>query len=204
MKDIQWLFFDVGSTLIDESLAYEQRLREIAQAAALAYEKVLEMALEHYRENRKGDLETAAQLGVTLTPWHHEWEKPYPDALSTLKKLHQNYRIGIIANQSPGTARRLRDWGLLDEIDLVIASAEEGVSKPDRRIFELALRKSGCIPERSVMIGDRIDNDIAPAKQMGMKTVWVQQGFGKYWTVQGEQEQADFCADHLFQICDLF
>ena len=58
---------------------------------------------------------------------------------------------------------------------IVIASAEEGVSKPDRRIFEIALERSGCKPENAVMIGDRIDNDIVPAKQLGMKTIWIKQ-----------------------------
>lgn len=40
------------------------------------------------------------------------------------------------------------------------------------------------------MIGDRIDNDIVPAKQMGMKTIWGKQGFGKYWNVEREEEKA--------------
>lgn len=35
-----------------------------------------------------------------------------------------------------------------------------------------------CKPENAVMIGDRIDNDIVPAKQLGMKTIWIKQGFG--------------------------
>lgn len=74
-------------------------------------------------------------------------------------------------------------------IDLVIASAEEGVSKPDRRIFEIALERSGCKPENAVMIGDRIDNDIVPAKQLGMKTIWIKQGFGSLWTVMDESEK---------------
>jgi HAD superfamily hydrolase (TIGR01549 family) len=63
--------------------------------------------------------------------------------------------------------------GILQYIDLVIASAEEGVAKPYRRIFEIALNRANCIPEQSVMIGDRIDNDIIPAKAIGMKTIWI-------------------------------
>lgn len=85
-------------------------------------------------------------------------------------------------------------------IDLVIASAEEGVSKPDRRIFEIALERSGCKPENAVMIGDRIDNDIIPAKQLGMKTIWIKQGFGSLWTVMGESEKADIEVNNLSDI----
>ena len=66
----------------------------------------------------------------------------------------------------------------------MIASAEEGVSKPDPRIFEIALGRADCKAEHAVMIGDRIDNDVVPAKKMGMKTVWIRQGgavgYGSY------------------------
>lgn len=88
-------------------------------------------------------------------------------------------------------------------IDLVIASAEEGVAKPDKRIFELALERSNCEPEHAVMVGDRIDNDIVPAKQMGMGTIWIKQGFGKYWVLSGEEEQPEYTADSLKEICEI-
>lgn len=87
-------------------------------------------------------------------------------------------QLGVIANQSLGTSERLENLGVRKYLDLIIASAEEGVSKPDRHIFEIALERSSCKPENAVMIGDRIDNDIVPAKQLGMKTIWVKQGFG--------------------------
>ena len=41
------------------------------------------------------------------------------------------------------------------------------------------------------MIGDRIDNDIVPAKQLGMKTIWVKQGLGSLWNITDESEKAD-------------
>ena len=51
-------------------------------------------------------------------------------------------------------------------IDLLIASAEVGVEKPDRHIFELALERAGCKPEEAAMVGDRLDNDIVPANEI--------------------------------------
>ena len=85
-------------------------------------------------------------------------------------------------------------------IQLVIASAEEGVAKPDKRIFEIALERSMCSPNGAVMIGDRIDNDIIPAKKMGMATIWVKQGYGKYWTITNESEKADFEVNNLTEL----
>ncbi|WP_242846550.1 HAD family hydrolase [Butyrivibrio sp. LB2008] len=89
-------------------------------------------------------------------------------------------------------------------IDLIIASAEEGVEKPDKRIFNIALSKASCIPENAVMIGDRIDNDIVPAKELGMKTIWIKQGFGKYWNITGENEIPDEEINSLSELKERF
>lgn len=83
---------------------------------------------------------------------------------------------------------------------MIIASAEEGVSKPDRRIFEIALERSSCKPENAVMIGDRINNDIVPAKQLGMKTIWVKQGFESLWNITDESEKTDIEINGLSDI----
>jgi FMN phosphatase YigB (HAD superfamily) len=50
------------------------------------------------------------------------------------------------------------------------------------------------------MIGDRIDNDIIPAKEIGMKTIWIKRGFGKYWNISNENEKADYEVDSLEEI----
>ena len=118
-ENVKWLFFDVGSTLIDEHLAYEHRMREIAERAGVTFEKVYKIAMDFYVQNKKGDLEVAKLLGVELTTWHKEDEILYPDASECLKKLCEKYRIGIIANQSLGTKERLEKHGVLKYIDLV-------------------------------------------------------------------------------------
>lgn len=63
-ENIEWLFFDVGSTLVDEHIAYEHRMREIADSANTTYSSVNEMAMTFYKQNKKGDLETAKLLGM--------------------------------------------------------------------------------------------------------------------------------------------
>lgn len=200
MENIKWIFFDVGSTLVDESKVYEWRMRTVAEMANVSYESVYQTALALYKENKKGDLETIKQLNVEKPKWRFELETLYSDTDECLRKLHSKYKIGVIANQSLGTTKRLEGFGILKYIDLVVASAEEGVAKPDRRIFEIALSRASCSPEEAVMIGDRIDNDIVPAKKMGMKTIWIMQGFGKYWNISREEEKADYTVDTLTEI----
>ena len=87
---------------------------------------------------------------------------------------------------------------------MVIASAEEGVVKPDKKIFETALERSICNPFNAVMISDRIDNDIVPAKLLGMKTIWIKQGFGQYWKISSEDKKADYVVDNLTALCEIF
>lgn len=52
-------------------------------------------------------------------------------------------------NQSLGAEKRLKEFGILQYIDLVIASAEEGAAKPDKRIFEIALNRAACKPQQA-------------------------------------------------------
>ena len=203
MRNIEWLFFDVGSTLVDESKVYEYRMRTVAQLAGVTYEYVYNTAMEFYKQNKKGDLETMKLLSVEKPKWKFEYEVLYTDVEECLKKLSSEYNIGVIANQSLGTADRLEQFGILKYIDLVVASAEEGVAKPNKEIFEIALNRAGCRPEHAIMIGDRIDNDIVPAKKLGMKTIWIKQGFGKYWNITCEEEKADYTASNLTELCEI-
>lgn len=202
-ENVKWLFFDVGSTLIDEEKAYERRMRDMAAASNKPFEKIYEIALNFYRQNKKGDLEAAKLLGIPKPIWYHEEERLYKDTKGCLEKLSKKYKIGVIANQSLGTKDRLVQHGIMRYIDLIVASAEEGIAKPDPRIFAAALNRSGCKPQDTVMIGDRIDNDIVPANLLGMHTIWVKQGFGKYWNISQDIEKADFVVENLTELCDI-
>lgn len=201
---VRWLFFDVGSTLVDETAAYDHRIREMIAGTEVTYEQLQRKREEFARQNMRGDLEAAAYFGLTKTPWHHEDERPYPEAAEVLDALHQQgYRIGVIANQAAGTTDRLLAWGLLAHIDLVVASAEEGVAKPDPAIFRIALDRAGCTPEEAVMIGDRLDNDIAPAKAVGMRTVWLPQGPAVWQSVRTTAECPDLQVKSLVELLEV-
>lgn len=67
----------------------------------------------------------------------------------------------------------------------------------------LALKRAECSPQNAIMVGDRLDNDIAPANILGMKTIWIKQGFGRYFTPQTEMEKADYTVDNLNELCCL-
>ena len=203
MKKVEWIFFDVGSSLMNEEKAYLHRLHDVADVVNEPFDKIYNMAIALYKENKKGDLEIMQLYGLPKLKWYKEDEEIYSDTVKVLETLSKRYKIGVIANQSLGTANRLEEKGILKYIDLVIASAEEGVSKPDRKIFDIALARANCEAENAVMIGDRIDNDIVPAKRLGMKTIWIKQGFGKYWQIGSQEEQADYEVNNLIDLLEL-
>lgn len=147
--NIKWIFFDMGSTLIDESVAMEHRIREVIEGTDITYEQFVEKKVYFAKQNKPADLETLKFFGLTKTPWHKEDERLYPETAECLESLHACYKIGIIANQSLGSEERLKKFGIWKYIDILVASAEEGIAKPDRRIFEIALTRAGCKPEEA-------------------------------------------------------
>ena len=204
MTNISWLFFDVGSTLIDETECYNHRIRDAIEGTDITFEQFNDQRIFFAKQNLKGDIEAIKFFGLTKTPWHTEDEKPYEETEHVIKTLYdKGYNIGIIANQSLGTEKRLEDWGLLKYIKLVVASAEEGVAKPDKEIFLRALSRAECLPENAVMIGDRIDNDIEPANRLGMRTIWVRQGFSIYQQPMNEYQKADYIIDRIKDVLEV-
>ena len=200
MFKVEWVFFDVGSTLIDESKANEHRILDAIAGTDISYEQAYAQAVRLAKQNIAHPLKC---LGLPITPWHSEDEIVYPQAAECLTQLHRKYKLGIIANQIPGTASRMEQYGLSQHLDLIVASAEEGIEKPDPRIFELALKWANCLPENAAMIGDRLDNDIMPAKQLGLKTIWIRQGFGGMGTPLTEKDAPDYCVNNLEELFEL-
>ena len=204
MNKVKWIFFDIGSTLVDESVAYKNRIKKTISNTAISYNDFYQRMEKIAKYDQNAYNRAVETFGLKKAPWNSDDEYAYPEAENILKELSERYKIGIIANQNPGSKERLNKLGLLKYIDLVIASAEEGVEKPDLRIFQLALERANCKPEEAVMVGDRIDNDIIPAKKIGMKTVWIKQGFGGLSEQMTEAQQSDYSVDSLNELLPLF
>ena len=198
---IKWIFFDVGSTLVDETEAYDHRVREMIAGTSITFKEFDDVRIALARQGLDGNSVAIKHFGLTKTKWHSEDEVPYSDAHGTLVALiDKGYKLGIIANQKIGTAERLESWGLRQYFEVIAASAEIGYAKPDKEIFEKAFELARCTAEESIMVGDRLDNDIIPAKALGMKTVWVKNGLAQYQDVVLGEGVADFV---IYTLSDL-
>ena len=176
-KSINWIFFDLGSTIIDETKADLHRVQEMTAGTDVTIEAYYAKRLEFFRQGLAGDKEAVAFFGLTKTPWHNEDETLFPDAVPTLTELkHQGFKLGVIANQKPGMRERLKNWNLLQYFDVLAISSELGMEKPNPEIFKWALKNANCPAEKAAMIGDRLDNDILPANQIGMYTIRILRG----------------------------
>jgi len=204
MKTIRWIFFDIGSTLVDEEEAYKHRIREMIQDTDVTLDQFWDKRIQFAKAGYNGDQKAIEYFALNKTPWHSEDEVPFDDCEETLRTLRDGgYQLGIIANQNPGAKDRLDAWGLGRYFSVIASSAELGISKPDKEIFRLALAMADCRPENAVMVGDRLDNDIRPAKELGMKTVRIRKGLAIYMKPSCEAEVPDFTVDNLSQILSI-
>lgn len=206
MHDIEWVFFDVGSTLVDETTAYDNHARSMLAKAALcgrhiSFEQFDAMRRRLALEGLDGNSAARRHFGLEKTPWPSHDEVPFSDAVPTLSYLKsKGYRLGVIANQPVGTADRLASWGMLGFFDVVVSSAEAGVSKPSPEIFLMAMESASCEPARCLMVGDRLDNDIKPAKALGMATAWMRTGLAAIQDPSFGDGVADCMIDSLGEL----
>ena len=204
LSTVKWIFFDLGSTLIDETEADLRRIREMIAGTGITEKAYSEKRLEMIRRGLPGDQASIEFFGLTKTPWHNEDETPYPDAAPTLAELkRRGMKLGLIANQNPGTKRRLADWEMLPYFDMIAASAEVGAAKPDPAIFKWALRQTDCLPREAAMVGDRLDNDVAPANRLGMHSIRLLRGLAAYHEPQSAEEVPEYTIHTLGDIFHL-
>lgn len=220
--DIGWVFFDVGGTLIDERIAQLDHAEQLRAVLCEQDRRFCELSitdlLTHYEyavAARAENLLAGAlrRLSVDASTYdriscrvqfRRQLERPYPAAKTTLAQLSRmGYMIGIIANQPADLAKRLVRYELSPYIGMTIASGEIGVAKPAPEIFLAALEKAACAPHRCMMIGDRLDHDIAPAKQLGMLTIRVSTGLYRCQEPISPEEVPDWTVSSLSEVIRL-
>jgi len=90
-----------------------------------------------------------------------------------LEALHEHARVVIISNNLLAEQQaKLRHCGLDRHLDVLVVSEEAGCSKPDPRIFAIALRRAQVTASEAVMVGDSWENDIAGARAVGIGAIW--------------------------------
>lgn len=82
-------------------------------------------------------------------------------------------KVAIITNGSTQRQKaKIINTNLNSCFDIIIISEEVGFSKPDKRIFELALNKLNVQPEAALFVGDDIEKDIGGCQNANIKGIW--------------------------------
>ena len=128
----------------------------------------------------------------------------FPDAAPALRELHaRGVRVVVASNWDCSLPDVLRDAGLLDLVDGVATSAEAGARKPDRRLFEAALRVAGAAPERTIHVGDSPSNDVAGAAAAGIRAVLLRRGGERLDAVPRDADARAVAAAEIATLADL-
>jgi putative hydrolase of the HAD superfamily len=98
--------------------------------------------------------------------------RPFDDVLPCLDALEKiGIRMAVVSNWDYSLHRVLRDFGLYDRFEAVVASLEEGVEKPDPRLFHLTLERMGARPEETLHVGDNPEDDVEGARAAGLRAL---------------------------------
>jgi len=97
----------------------------------------------------------------------------HPDTITFIHRIKQQVKVGIITNGSVERQKAKIAYTNLDRcFDTVIISEEVEFSKPDKRIFEVALKRLDVNPEETLFVGDDLEKDIDGCQQAHIKGVW--------------------------------
>lgn len=98
----------------------------------------------------------------------------YESARSILSMLkHRGIKTVLVSNWDETAETVLQQNRLSELLDGVVISSQAGVSKPDKKIFEIALSKVGAKPENSLYVGDNYYDDFVGANSAGMHFVLI-------------------------------
>lgn len=91
---------------------------------------------------------------------------------SILKKLREKYIVTLITNADNDVLyKSIKRHGF--SFDYIISSEDAACNKPQREIFDMALKNMGIPANKAIMIGDSITEDIMGAQNVGLKTLWI-------------------------------
>lgn len=195
--------FDLDDTLIDDRTATKKAaerlydlldvdrpfstfLTEWQKAAQASFKRYLEGQLT-FDEQRVERIKTVAQalelgevsdvdglVGEYVATYRRAWSC-FSDTVTTLKQLQEHgTSLALITNgDSSGQRAKLSQFGLSSHFQWIFVSGETNTPKPHPAMFEAWLKAAAVAPEEALFVGDNLNADIKPARQLGMRTLWI-------------------------------
>ncbi|WP_233515497.1 HAD family hydrolase [Marinitenerispora sediminis] len=210
---IRSVVFDVGETLVDETRIFARWADRLGVphlaffgllGGVLAEGRQLIDAFRLVKPDFDLDVESAAWLAEEPDSLRENFDADdlYPDVRPALASLRaQGLQVLVAGNQPVQAGPALAAMDL--PVDGVYISDVWGVAKPDPAFFERVRTASGFAPHEILYVGDRLDNDVLPARAAGMRAALLRRGLWGYRHAgRPEAARADVVLDGLAQLPD--
>ncbi|MET9736457.1 HAD family hydrolase, partial [Streptomyces sp. NPDC006458] len=193
---IRAVIFDVGECLVDETTEYgtwadwlgvPRHTFHSMFGAVIAQGRDYRETFQEFKPgfDLYAERERRAEAGK---PENFGEQDLYPDVRDALASLRADgLWLGIAGNQTTRAGTILREL-FSGDVDLIGTSDDWGASKPDRAFFDRVAEVVPAELGEMLYVGDRVDNDVAPARVAGMHTALVHRG--PWATIQWRSEQA--------------
>ena len=164
---VEAVVFDVGETLVDETGMWTR----VAEAGGVTPFTLMAGLGATIALGRPHD-DVWSMLGIDQPAGTWSMEDWYPDARACLERLRAaGYRVCACGNTPSFVEQELAPL-----VDAVASSESLGVWKPAPGFFERVVELAGAPAEKIAYVGDRVDNDVAPAIAAGMIGVHIRRG----------------------------
>lgn len=195
MSGFKAMLFDLDDTLIDRDKAVDNMFLNIFEKC---YEDVKHTTksemLQRFKEYDKRSYGNSDKTKVLESLFNefppkyrlpsHDiqdfWNNHFPQCFSVnqstiniLNTIKEQVEVAIITNGSTQRQKaKIINTNLNSCFDTIIISEEVGLSKPDKRIFELALNRLNVRPESALFVGDNLELDIGGSQSANIKGIW--------------------------------
>ncbi|GAA4955538.1 hypothetical protein GCM10023224_46380 [Streptomonospora halophila] len=199
---------DVGETLVDETRIFERWADRLGvprlaffglMGAVLAEDRPLMDAFRLVKPGFDLDVESAAWLADEPGSLRENFDADdlYADVRPALSELRaMGLSVVVAGNQPSAAGPSLAAMDL--PADRIHVSEDWGVSKPDPAFFARVVDAAGATPAEVLYVGDRLDNDVLPAKRAGLRAALLRRGMlGYLHAGRPEARQADTVLDGL-------
>jgi HAD superfamily hydrolase (TIGR01549 family) len=211
MARLRAVFFDVGETLVDESREYgtwadwlgvPRHTFSSVFGAVIVRGGDYRETFQHFRPGFDLGVERERRAAAGQ-PESFTEENLYPDARPCLAALRsQGVLVGLAGNQTARAEEILRSLNL--PVDVIGTSDGWGAEKPGAAFFERLIAEAGCPAAEILYVGDRLDNDVAPAQGQGIATAFLRRGpWGYILHEEGVLARCLFRLDSLAELPDL-
>ncbi|WP_242677245.1 HAD family hydrolase [Streptomonospora litoralis] len=208
---IRSVVLDVGETLIDETRIFERWADRLGVprlaffgllGAVLAEGRPLIEAFRLVKPGFELGAESAAWLAEEPESLRENFDSDdlYPDVRPALADLRAMGLSVVVAGNQPTAA-----GAILAAMDLpadqIHVSDDWGVAKPDPAFFTRVVSATGHTPAEILYVGDRLDNDVLPARRAGLRAALLRRGMlGYLHAGRTEAAQADTVLDGLAEL----